>query len=115
MRRMPFPGEWSEPLQKAVKHYYSFMQFIATVAIMLNPKQYTLLMTAFPVQLAAFLMTLVRESTRQYPSHVFALTAYLTRPPGPQIDHHLQRMASVVLAQPLPGARHDPAESLGAT
>ena len=37
------------------------LQFIATSAVMLNGNQYTLLLSAFPVQIAAFLMTCVRK------------------------------------------------------
>lgn len=62
MRNMPFPPDWPAVKQNGFILYYNFSQFIATSAILLNHKQYTLLLSAFPIQLAAFLMTCVRKS-----------------------------------------------------
>ena len=62
MRGMPFPKEWSASTQHTFKTVYAALQFIATSAVMLNTNQYTLLLSAIPVQLAAFLMTCVRKS-----------------------------------------------------
>lgn len=62
MRRMPFPKEWTQSTTDWITIFYSLLQFIATSAVMLNTNQYTLLMSAIPVQLAAFLMTCVRKS-----------------------------------------------------
>lgn len=61
MRGMPYPVEWSQSKQDLFTTYYGLMQFMATAAVMLNPKPYTLLMSAFPIQIAAFLMTCVRK------------------------------------------------------
>jgi len=62
MRGMPFPKEWSQSTTDEIKRVYAILQFIATSAVMLNYNQYTLLLSAIPVQLAAFLMTCVRKS-----------------------------------------------------
>ena len=61
MRGMPYPPDWSLRTQELFQHYYAALQFIATAAIMLNATQYTLLLSAFPVQFAALLMTCVRK------------------------------------------------------
>lgn len=62
MRKMPFPSDWSEELKNSITWFYTMLQFCATLAVMLNPNQYTLLLSAIPVQLAALLMTCVRKS-----------------------------------------------------
>ena len=62
MSGMPYPKDWSQSTQDAFTTVYASLQFIATSAVMLNFNQYTLLMSAIPVQLAAFLMTCVRKS-----------------------------------------------------
>ena len=61
MRGMPYPKEWSKQTQDTFTAVYAALQFIATSAVMLNSNQYTLLLSAIPVQLAAFLMTCVRK------------------------------------------------------
>jgi hypothetical protein len=61
MRMMPYPPSWPAGVRAALNAYYGFSQFIATTAILLNTSLFTLLMSAFPIQLAAFLMTCVRK------------------------------------------------------
>ena len=62
MRTMPYPPQWSPNTIRRIKYFYSTSQMIATSGILISPCSYTLLITAMPIQLAAFLMTLVRKS-----------------------------------------------------
>jgi len=75
---MPYPENWSQLQKDAFTWYYGFSQFIATAAIMLNSKYYTLLLSAFPIQIAALLMTCVRKSIMTSVGwHVFYLISLI--------------------------------------
>jgi hypothetical protein len=62
MRMMPFPEQTSERLIKVTNLYYSVCQVLATLIVLYASDYPRLLMVMFPIQLAAFLMTLVRKS-----------------------------------------------------
>ncbi len=62
MRMMPFPDHTSERLIAAVNFYYSVCQVLATLTVLYATDYPRLLMVMFPIQIAAFLMTLVRKS-----------------------------------------------------
>jgi hypothetical protein len=62
MRMMPFPENTSERLIAATNFYYSVCQVLATLIVLYATDYPRLLMVMFPIQLAAFLMTLVRKS-----------------------------------------------------
>jgi hypothetical protein len=62
MRMMPFPENSSERLIAATNVYYSVCQVLATLIVLYATDYPRLLMVMFPIQLAAFLMTLVRKS-----------------------------------------------------
>jgi hypothetical protein len=62
MRMMPFPENTSERVIAATNFYYSFCQVLATLIVLYANDYPRLLMVMFPIQIAAFLMTLVRKS-----------------------------------------------------
>lgn len=62
MRMMPFPEQTSERLIAITNFYYSVCQVLATLIVLYATDYPRLLMVMFPIQLAAFLMTLVRKS-----------------------------------------------------
>ena len=61
MRDMPFPDWMSSQARSAVNMYYSVSQVFATLVVLLQPDLSRLFLVLFPIQLAAFLMTLVRK------------------------------------------------------
>lgn len=61
MRDMPFP-DWVSPLARTrLNYYYSVSQVLATMTILYSPSSERAFMILFPIQIAAFLMTLVRK------------------------------------------------------
>ena len=62
MRMMPFPEKTSELLISLTNFYYSVCQVLATLMLLYATDYPRLLLIMFPIQLAAFLMTLVRKS-----------------------------------------------------
>lgn len=62
MRMMPFPEKTSQLLISLTNFYYSVCQVLATLIVLYATDYPRLLMVMFPIQLAAFLMTLVRKS-----------------------------------------------------
>jgi len=62
MRMMPFPQQTSELIISITNFYYSVCQVLATLIVLYTSDYPRLLMVMFPIQLAAFLMTLVRKS-----------------------------------------------------
>lgn len=62
MRMMPFPDQTSQTVIAVTNFYYSLCQVLATLIVLYATDYPRLLMVAFPIQLAAFLMTLVRKS-----------------------------------------------------
>lgn len=58
MRTMPYFTKKT----KLIKKFYSIKQFIATSAILFNTDKFILFYSAFPVQIAAFLMTCVKKN-----------------------------------------------------
>jgi hypothetical protein len=61
MRDMPFPDWMTPQARSAVNLYYSVSQVFATLVVLLQPNLSRLFLVLFPIQLAAFLMTLVRK------------------------------------------------------
>jgi len=61
MRDMPFPDWVSERTRDRVNMYYSVSQVLATGILLFSPSMERAFMVLFPIQLAAFLMTLVRK------------------------------------------------------
>jgi hypothetical protein len=62
MRMMPFPEHTPNRLIQVTNFYYSVCQVLATLIVLYASDLPRLLMVLFPIQLAAFLMTLVRKS-----------------------------------------------------
>jgi len=61
MRDMPFP-DWISPRSvTAINYYYSVSQVFATCGILFSPSVDRAFFILFPIQIAAFLMTLVRK------------------------------------------------------
>ena len=60
MRAMPLPKGFSQETYKKLQRMYSISQFSATIAAVHSPS--TAFMAAMPVQVSAFLMTLVRKN-----------------------------------------------------
>jgi hypothetical protein len=61
MRDMPFPDWVSPRMKKGINLYYSVSQVFATLIVLLKPDPERLFLVLFPIQIAAFLMTLVRK------------------------------------------------------
>ena len=61
MRDMPFPTWVSERTRDRVNMYYSVSQVLATSGLLFSPSMERAFMVLFPIQIAAFLMTLVRK------------------------------------------------------
>ena len=61
MRDMPFPDWVSQTARTRLNYYYSVSQVLATMTILFSPSMERALMILFPIQIAAFLMTLVRK------------------------------------------------------
>ena len=61
MRDMPFPDWMTPSARSAVNMYYSVSQVFATLIVLLQPDLSRLFLVLFPIQIAAFLMTLVRK------------------------------------------------------
>jgi len=62
MRSMPFPEQTPAAVIRATNFYYSFSQVLATLNILFAMNMNRAFAALFPIQLAAFLMTLVRKS-----------------------------------------------------
>jgi hypothetical protein len=62
MRGMPFPDCVSERMRKWVNYYYNFSQLGATTVILSKTTIESPFIMMFPIQLAAFLMTLVKKN-----------------------------------------------------
>lgn len=62
MRGMPFPDCVSEDMRRLVTYYYNFSQFGATTVILSKRGLESPFVMMFPIQLAAFLMTLVKKN-----------------------------------------------------
>lgn len=62
MRSMPFPEGTNPMLIRATNLYYSISQVLATMNIIFTSNMNRPFAVLFPIQLAAFLMTLVRKS-----------------------------------------------------
>ena len=60
MRNMPIPSAWNESRYRTLQGLYAEAQFAATMACVHSPD--LAMLASMPVQLAAFLMTLVRKS-----------------------------------------------------
>jgi hypothetical protein len=61
MRDMPFPDWVSQTARDRINFYYSFSQVLATAGLLFSPSMERALFVLFPIQIAAFLMTLVRK------------------------------------------------------
>ena len=61
MRDMPFPDWASEAARTRLNYFYSISQVLATTTLLFSPSMERALMILFPIQIAAFLMTLVRK------------------------------------------------------
>ena len=61
MRDMPFPDWVSQTARTQLNYYYSFSQIFATMTILFSSSMERAFMILFPIQIAAFLMTLVRK------------------------------------------------------
>ena len=61
MRDMPFPDWVSQTTRDRVNLYYSVSQVLATGILLFSPSMERALFILFPIQIAAFLMTLVRK------------------------------------------------------
>lgn len=62
MRTLMYPATWSPEAVRQLKYFYSVSQMIGTSAVLVADDPYVVFVVAFPVQLAAFLMTLTRKS-----------------------------------------------------
>ena len=62
MRAMPFPDAASNITIKMANYYYSACQLMATLTILFSSSYDRAFMIAFPIQIAALLMTLVRKN-----------------------------------------------------
>lgn len=58
---MPYWSDCSPRLQSAIKYFYTHSQFMATAVCLFSDIPY-ILAVAFPIQIASFLMTLVRKN-----------------------------------------------------
>ena len=58
---MPYWSDCPPAFQSAIKYFYTHSQFMATVVCLFGPIPY-ILAVAFPIQIASFLMTLVRKN-----------------------------------------------------
>jgi hypothetical protein len=61
MRDMPFPDWVTKTTRDRVNVYYSVSQVLATSTLLFTPSMERALCVLFPIQIAAFLMTLVRK------------------------------------------------------
>jgi hypothetical protein len=61
MRDMPFPDWVSQTTRDRVNLYYSVSQVLATGILLFSPSMERAMFILFPIQIAAFLMTLVRK------------------------------------------------------
>jgi hypothetical protein len=61
MRDMPFPDWVSQVARTRLNYYYSVSQVLATMTILYSSSSERAFMILFPIQIAAFLMTLVRK------------------------------------------------------
>jgi hypothetical protein len=61
MRDMPFPEWVSQRARDRVNLYYSVSQVLATAGLLFSPSMDRAFFILFPIQFAAFLMTLVRK------------------------------------------------------
>lgn len=61
MRDMPFPDWVSQRARDRINLYYSISQVLATAGLLFSPSMERALFILFPIQIAAFLMTLVRK------------------------------------------------------
>lgn len=61
MRDMPFPDWVAQNTRDRVNVYYSVSQVLATSTLLFSPSMERALCVLFPIQIAAFLMTLVRK------------------------------------------------------
>ena len=61
MRDMPFPDWVSQRARDRLNMYYSISQVLATAGLLFSPSMERALFILFPIQIAAFLMTLVRK------------------------------------------------------
>lgn len=61
MRGMPYPAGTSEAARAAVQLFYAGAQGMATVALLMGTRIDTTFLMLVPIQLAVFLMTLVRK------------------------------------------------------
>jgi len=61
MRDMPFPDWVTQKTRDRVNLYYSVSQVLATAGLLFSPSMERALFVLFPIQIAAFLMTLVRK------------------------------------------------------
>lgn len=61
MRDMPFPDWVSQRSRNRLNLYYSISQVLATAGLLFSPSMERALFILFPIQIAAFLMTLVRK------------------------------------------------------
>ena len=61
MRDMPFPDWVSQKARDRLNLYYSVSQVLATSGLLFSPSMERALFILFPIQIAAFLMTLVRK------------------------------------------------------
>ncbi len=62
MRGMPYPDCVSEDMRRLATYYYNFSQFGATTVILSKRGLESPFVMLFPIQLAAFLMTLVKKN-----------------------------------------------------
>ena len=62
MRDMPFPDWVTQKARDRVNLYYSVSQVLATAGLLFSPSMERALFILFPIQIAAFLMTLVRKN-----------------------------------------------------
>jgi ferredoxin-NADP reductase/lipid-A-disaccharide synthase-like uncharacterized protein len=58
---MPYWSDCPSSLQSAIKYFYTHSQFMATIVCLFGKIPY-ILAVAFPIQIASFLMTLVRKN-----------------------------------------------------
>jgi len=61
MRDMPFPDWVSKEARDRLNLYYSVSQVLATAGLLVSPSMERAFFILFPIQIAAFLMTLVRK------------------------------------------------------
>ena len=61
MRDMPFPDWVSQRARDRLNLYYSVSQVLATAGLLFSPSMDRAFFILFPIQIAAFLMTLVRK------------------------------------------------------